>query len=162
MKYTRRTFLKNSMAGMAITGFGGIDFLSSSFQKESSKPFVSVRTSDEERKQLMAEAHFGPKTPASSKKGMVICSHPLATREAINTLKNGGNACDAALCASITQTVVEPHMTGITGVLSLLYYNASSKETTYVNGSLNAPLSSLKKLKMSDVRTGRGVAVPGF
>lgn len=162
MKCDRRTFLKNSLAGMAITGFGGIDFLNAAFQKKNSKPFISVRTSDEERNQLIAEAHFGPKTPASSKKGMVICSHPLATREAVNTLKNGGNACDAALCASITQTVVEPHMTGITGVLSLLYFDAATQETTYVNGSLNAPLSPIKKLKMSDLSTGRGVAVPGF
>ena len=51
---------------------------------------------------------------------MAICSHPLATHEAVEILRRGGNTCDAALCAAITQTVVEPHMTGITGILSML------------------------------------------
>ena len=83
MKCNRRTFLKNSLAGMALTSLGGIDFLSPHNHKKNLKPSVAARTTDEERRRLIAEAHFGPKTPASSKEGMAICSHPLATREAV-------------------------------------------------------------------------------
>ena len=88
---------------------------------------------------------------------MAICSHPLATRAALNVLKNGGNACDAALCTSATQTVVEPHMTTITGMLSMLYYDATSGETTYVNGDVNAPLAPLPGFNAGDLSCAEGV-----
>ena len=77
-------------------------------------------------------------------------------------MKKGGNAADAALAACITQTVVEPHMTTITGCLSLLYYDAASGKTTYLNGNVNAPLEPLPGFSVADLATGRGVAVPGW
>jgi gamma-glutamyltranspeptidase/glutathione hydrolase len=93
---------------------------------------------------------------------MVVTSHPLATRAATDVLRAGGNACDAALCASVTQTVVEPHMTTLTGVLSMLHFEAASGKATYVNGGMNAPLAELPGFSAADLSTGRGVAVPGF
>ncbi len=107
-------------------------------------------------------ARFGRKPGATGTKGMAITSHPLATRVATNVLRNGGNACDAALAASVAQTVCEPHMTTITGVLSLLYHDAASGKTTYVNGGMNVPLAGLAGFSPADLRTGRGVGVPGF
>ena len=103
------------------------------------------RLSDEERRRLLESAHFGPKAPASGSKGVVICSHPLATRAGVDVLKAGGNAADAALAVSICQTVVEPHMTGITGVLSMLHFDAATGETTYVNGSAARPAAAIER-----------------
>jgi gamma-glutamyltranspeptidase/glutathione hydrolase len=116
----------------------------------------------DERKRLLARAVFGPKEPATGNGGMVICSHPLATRAGADILKAGGNAVDAALAASVTQTVVEPHMTGITGVLSLLYYDAATKRTHYVNGGMNAPLAKLVGWGATSLESGLGAGVPGF
>ena len=92
---------------------------------------------------------------------MAICSHPLATREAVKILRRGGNACDAALCASITQTVIEPHMTGITGVFAMLYFDAATGETTCVDAGWAAPKKQIKDAVQEDMVTGRAVAVPG-
>ena len=112
--------------------------------------------------QLTAEATFGPKKKASSKNGMVVSSHPVVSRVGTDMLRAGGNAVDAALAASVAQTVVEPHMCTIFGVLSMMYYDASTGKTSYLNGSMNAPLAGLPGYGAHDLAGGRAVSVPGF
>lgn len=113
------------------------------------------------RKQLTDAARFGRKRPASGSDGIAVTSHPVVTRVATDTLRAGGNAVDAALAASVAQTVVEPHMTTICGVLSLLYFDAKTGQTTYLNGSMTRP-AGLTSFSAGDIPTGKSVAVPGF
>lgn len=112
--------------------------------------------------QLTASAVAGRKQRASGRNGVVVSSHPIVSRVAANVLNDGGNAVDAALAASLAQTVVEPHMTTAFGVLSMMHYDAASGATQYVNGSMNAPLAGLPGFSAADIATGRSVAVPGF
>ena len=113
------------------------------------------------RKQLTDAARFGRKRPASGRDGIAVTSHPIVTRVATDTLRAGGNAADAALAASVAQTVVEPHMTTICGVLSMLYFDAKTGQTTYLNGSMTRP-AALTSFTEADIPTAKSVAVPGF
>ena len=73
--------------------------------------------------------------------GMAATSHPLSTQVALDVLKAGGNAVDAAIAASAMEGVVEPHVNGIGGDLYAIVWDAKTKKLHGLNGSGRSPKS---------------------
>jgi gamma-glutamyltranspeptidase/glutathione hydrolase len=66
---------------------------------------------------------------------MVATAHYLGSGAALDVLKRGGSAVDAAICAAATLGVVLPHMIGVGGDAFWLIYDARSGKVHAINGS---------------------------
>ena len=73
--------------------------------------------------------------------GMAATSQPLATQVALDILKAGGSAVDAAIAANATLGLVEPTGCGIGGDLFAIVWDAEKGELTGLNASGRSPQS---------------------
>ena len=74
--------------------------------------------------------------------GMCATSHPLAAQVAIETLKSGGNAVDAAIAGAVLLGICEPQMTGLGGDCFVLVKPAGEERVLALNGSGRAPAAA--------------------
>jgi gamma-glutamyltranspeptidase / glutathione hydrolase len=99
--------------------------------------------------------------------GMACTSHPLSTQVALDVLKAGGTAIDAAIAANAMEGVVEPHVNGIGGDIFAIVWDAKTKKLHGLNGSGRSPYTlTLKELQSRGLThiPSRGplpVSVPG-
>ena len=84
---------------------------------------------------------FQNRSVVMSQNGMACTSHPLATQSAIDVLRKGGTAIDAAIAANAVLGVCEPHVNGIGGDIYAIVYEAKTGKLHGLNGSGRSPYS---------------------
>jgi gamma-glutamyltranspeptidase/glutathione hydrolase len=115
----------------------------------------------------MRNFHFPGRSTVHAQHGMVATSHPLAALTAVEVLKAGGTAADAAVAASAILAVIEPQSTGIGGdCFALIQPKGEGKIVSY-NGSGRAPKAATAewyiehKMHAIPVTGPHAVTVPG-
>lgn len=110
------------------------------------------------------------RSPVHATEGMAATSHTLASQTAIDVLKAGGNAMDAAVAACAVQCVVEPESTGIGGDCFCLYSKGGAGKPGDIvayNGSGPAPAAAdvawyrERGMAKIDEASAHAVTVPG-
>ncbi|MDA3953229.1 MAG: gamma-glutamyltransferase [Bacteroidales bacterium] len=84
---------------------------------------------------------FATRSEVIAKHGMAATSQPLATQVALDILKKGGNAIDAAIAANATLGLMEPTGNGMGGDIFAIIWDAKSQKLYGLNGSGRSPKS---------------------
>jgi gamma-glutamyltranspeptidase/glutathione hydrolase len=85
------------------------------------------------------DAPFSTRSEVHAVNGMAATSHPLATQVAIDVLKAGGSAVDAAIAANAALGLMEPTGNGIGGDLFAIVWDPKTKKLHGYNGAGRSP-----------------------
>jgi gamma-glutamyltranspeptidase / glutathione hydrolase len=115
----------------------------------------------------MRSFHFPGRSPVYGRRAMCATSHPAASLTAIETLKAGGNAVDAAIATAAVLAVVEPQMTGVGGDCFAILMKPGRKKPIALSASGRAPKAATaewyanKGIKRIETTSVHAVTVPG-
>lgn len=84
---------------------------------------------------------FASRSEVIAPKAMAATSQPLATQVALDIMREGGTAVDAAIAANAALGLMEPTGCGIGGDLFAIVWDAESEELYGLNASGRSPMS---------------------
>ncbi len=97
----------------------------------------------------ITDAPFATRSEVIAPHAMAATSQPLATQIALDVMKQGGSAVDAAIAANAALGLMEPTGCGIGGDLFAIVWDAKSKRLYGYNGSGRSP----KALSLATLKT---------
>lgn len=107
----------------------------------------------------LVDANYS-RSPVYARHGAAATAHPLASQVAIDILKKGGSAVDAAIAANATLGLMEPVGNGIGGDLFAIVWDPSTRQLHGFNGSGRAPAGrSLEQLR---AKLGDQAEIPAY
>lgn len=106
--------------------------------------------------------------PSPASHGAAATVHPLATEAALQTMRSGGNAVDAAIAAALTLGVVDSHNSGLGGGCFLLIRLPDGLFVA-IDGREQAPAAATRDMFLRDEKAdpqlsqlgALAIAVPG-
>jgi gamma-glutamyltranspeptidase/glutathione hydrolase len=97
---------------------------------------------------------------AQAPRGMVATGHPIATDAAVQILRDGGNAVDAAVAAALILGVVDGHNSGIGGGCFMLIRTADG-QTVALDGRETAPAAATRDMFIRDGKPDTALSQTG-
>jgi gamma-glutamyltranspeptidase/glutathione hydrolase len=116
----------------------------------------------------VAGADFASRSAVWGSNGAAATAHPIATLVAIDTLRRGGSAADAAIAANAVLGFVEPTGCGIGGDAFFMLWDPKQKTVVGFNGSGRSPRALTLETVRARAKNGKipswgavSVSVPG-
>src|SRR6516165_6640152 len=115
----------------------------------------------------MRNFHFPGRSTVHAQNAMVATSHPQAALAAVEVLREGGTAADAAVAGCALLGVIEPQSTGIGGDCFALIQPRGEGRITAYNGSGRAPKAANvdwyleHKIHSVPLTSAHAVSIPG-
>ena len=128
----RRSFLKLT-GGVCTSAFLGSNILIAG------QPSAGTKDGDILVNRSLLQSRNQNRSTVVFQNGIVCSSQPLASMAGVDILKAGGNAVDAAVCASAMLSLVEPMMCGPGGDLFAIVWNAKEQRLLGLNASGRSP-----------------------
>ena len=110
----------------------------------------------------LAGRSFAGRSPVLARNGMAATAHPLATQIALDILKKGGSAVDAAIAANAALGFLEPVACGIGGDLFALIWDPEQRKVAGFNGSGRAPQGRSLDALRKRLKAGATNEIPPF
>ncbi|MEE2930405.1 MAG: gamma-glutamyltransferase, partial [Pseudomonadota bacterium] len=85
---------------------------------------------------------LGTRSAVVAPNAAAATAHPLATQTALDIMKKGGTAMDAAIAANAMLGLVEPTGNGIGGDLYAIVWDPKTKQLYGYNGSGRSPMGA--------------------
>lgn len=117
---------------------------------------LAAQTAPKDQGDRYSGAAGASRSAVIAQNGMAATSQPLATQVALDILKAGGSAVDAAIAANATLGLIEPTGSGIGGDLFAIIWDPKTQKLYGLNASGRAPMGqSLKQLQARTASTPR-------